>query len=111
MLPAPEYGPRNTYEAILYCRRGGRKTCCIGPDVIAVPALARPVYGAQKPVALYEELLSRSVDPGNKVLDPSCGAGPVFRASKALSCTATGIELNSEKIDFIHASYAEEELL
>ena len=110
MLPAPDFGPRNTYEAILYCRRGGRKTCHVGPDVLAVPALARPDFGAQKPVALYEELLSRSCNPGDKVLDTFCGAGPVFRASAALSLTATGIELNKEKIDYIYASYAEEEL-
>ena len=110
MLPAPEYGPRNTYEAIIYCRRGGRKTCCVGPDVLTVPALARPEFGAQKPVALYEEILSRSCDPGDKVLDPFCGAGPVFRAAAALSCTATGIELNKEKVDYIYASYAEEEI-
>ncbi len=110
MLPAPEYGPRNTYEAIVYCRRGGRKTRCVGPDVLSVQALARPTFGAQKPVSLFEELLSRSCDPGDKVLDPFCGAGPVFRAAGTLSLTATGIELNKEKVDFIYASYAEEEI-
>jgi ParB-like chromosome segregation protein Spo0J len=109
MLPAPEYGPRNTYEAILYCRRGQRKTCHVGPDIIAVPALARPDFGAQKPVALYEELLSRSCDPGDKVLDCFAGAGPVFRAAAALSLHATGFELNPEKVEYILASYLESE--
>lgn len=109
MLPAPEYGPRNTYEGILYCRKGGRKTRRVGPDVISVPALSRPAFGAQKPYALYEELLSRSTDPGDQVLDTFAGAGPVFRAAKNLSLRATGIELNQEKIGYIYNTYLEDE--
>lgn len=109
MLPAPDYGPRNTYEGLLYCRRGGRKTRCVGPDVLSVPALSRPTFGAQKPVALYEEIASRSFDPGDKIVDPFCGAGGIFRAGRSLSLSITGIELNTAKVDYIYSTYEGDE--
>ena len=48
---------------------------------------------AQKPIALYQDLLSRSYRPGDKVLDPFCGSGPIFPAAHSLKCEATGIEI------------------
>jgi len=51
-------------------------------------------HAAEKPVDLYEDLLLRSAKPGNRVLDPCCGAGPIFPAANRLSLYATGIELD-----------------
>lgn len=109
MLPAPDFGPRNTYEGIVYCRRGGRKTRCVGPDVLHHQGFSRPAFGAQKPAALFEDLLSRSCDPGDQVLDPFAGTGPIFLAAKRLHLRATGIELNPEKIGYIYQQYEEGE--
>jgi len=49
-------------------------------------------HGAQKPVALYEDLLKRSVRPGDRVLDTFAGTGTIFAAAHAFKCLATGVE-------------------
>lgn len=95
MLPFPEQGPRRTYETILFAWRGDRKTLKPGaPDVIRVPALDKLEHGAQKPVALYNNLLSRSAHPGDKVADLYGGTGPIVVAANQLKLTATYIELD-----------------
>ena len=43
--------------------------------------------------------LRRSINPGDAVLDPFCGTGPIFPAAHELKCKATGIEIDA-------ASYA-----
>jgi DNA modification methylase len=85
-------GPRRTYEAILYARRGGRKVQRVGADVLTHSPVRLSRHAAEKPVSLYVELLSFSVLPGQEVLDPCCGTGPVFVAANTLGLIATGIE-------------------
>lgn len=98
MLPWPEHGPRRMYEAILFAIKGDRRVNSIQGDVISVPA-EREDHGAVKPVDLYVNLLSRSVLPGDTVLDACCGSGPIFPAASRLRCKAIGIE----KVDAAHA--------
>lgn len=92
-VPLPEHGPRRQYELILYAYRGGKRTTAIYDDVIETGADAQLGHGAQKPVALFENLLRRSARPGDRVLDPFAGTGTVFPAAHALKVAATGIEL------------------
>ena len=99
-IPWPEYGPQRKWEMILYAVKGKRpvtKMAC--PDLIAYGPDPQMNHSAQKPVALFEDLLRRSVRPGDSVLDPFSGTGTIFAAAHALKCRATGIELDS-------ASYA-----
>lgn len=94
MLPRPDFGPRNTYEAILFARKGEKKVRVIGgSDVIVCPqpALNR-THGAEKPVGLYLELMKRSCLPGETVLDPFMGSGTIFPAANLARLRATGIE-------------------
>lgn len=91
-VPLPEHGPRRLYECILYAYRGGRKVNYIGGDVLTFPADKNLGMSAQKPVALYAELLARSVRPADWVLDPFCGTGPIFPAASKHACRAVGIE-------------------
>jgi DNA modification methylase len=93
MLPWPFHGPRRMYECILFAIRGDRHVNLIKSDVIPIPAESED-HGAAKPVALYEDLLGRSVLPGDTVLDACCGSGPIFPAASAMSCRAIGIEPN-----------------
>jgi len=51
-------------------------------------------HAAQKPVALFKDLLSRSVKPGDRVLDPFGGSGPILPAAHELPCTATLVEID-----------------
>jgi len=90
--PWPEHGPQRKYECILYARRGELKVTALKGDILTYPPDENLGHQAQKPVALYQDLLSRSVRPGMKVLDPFCGTGPIFPAAHALSAVATGIE-------------------
>jgi len=94
MLPQPDYGPRRTYETILFARKGDRRVTKVAPDVLTVAPDASLAHGAQKPVDLYSELLARSTSPGDTVLDAFAGSGPIFPAAERNHCTAIGIELN-----------------
>lgn len=90
--PWPEQGPQRKYETILYAVKGKRNTLKLAGDVLDFPPDANLGHAAQKPVALYQELLSRSALPGDSVIDPFMGSGTIFAAAHELKVTATGIE-------------------
>ena len=95
MLPKPDHGPRLTYEAILFASKGNRKTLKIGaPDVLEYTNEGKNEHGAQKPVALYADLISRTCYPGDRVLDCFVGSGTVFPAASRTRTIATGIEIS-----------------
>lgn len=93
-VPWPECGPRRTYELILFAIKGGKRVNFIGPDVITTDTDHNLGLAAQKPVAIFRELLTRSCSPGDCVLDSFCGTGPVFAAAHELKLPVTGLELN-----------------
>jgi len=95
-VPHPEHGPRRQWEMILYAIKGKKKTLGIYPDVITTFADPNTSHGAQKPVALYSDLLKRSCRPGDRVLDSFAGSGTIFPAAHAAKILATGIELNQQ---------------
>jgi len=91
-VPWPDMGPRRQSEWCLYAVKGDRKTNYIASDVIVTEADEQLSHGAQKPVALYDDLLRRSVKPGNAVLDSFGGTGTLLPAAHALKCYATVLE-------------------
>ena len=92
--PWPDCGPQRKYETLLYAVKGKRPVLKMLADVLDYPPDPNLGHAAQKPVALFEDLLRRSVLPGNSVLDPFAGSGPIFAAAHALQCQATGIEMD-----------------
>lgn len=92
--PDPRRGPRRNYELCLYAHRGQRHLREVRSDVIPVPGESKKLHAAQKPVALYTELLSRSCTVGDHVLDPCAGSGTIFAAAHALNIKATGVEVD-----------------
>lgn len=100
MLPHPNHGPRYSYETILFISKGAKETRRIANDVINVSAIKAPRHAAEKPVELFTDLLSRSCLPGNHVLDPFMGSGPIFPAANELHLQATGFELEDEAFGF-----------
>jgi len=90
--PWPEMGPQRKYQLCLYAVKGGRQVTRIYPDIITAPSDENLNHPAQKPVAVYEDLLRRSIRPGDTVCDPFCGSGTIFPAAHALKCRAIGIE-------------------
>jgi site-specific DNA-methyltransferase (adenine-specific) len=91
--PIPDYGPRYTYETILYANRGRKMVQGVFPDVISATVTNRE-HAAQKPVDLYINLLKRSAIPGSIILDPFCGSGTVFTAANELKLTAYGFDID-----------------
>lgn len=80
---------------ILYAIKGDRRVILTGQhDVITEPSVGSERHAAEKPVPLYTNLLSRSVRPGEFVLDPFAGSGTIFPAANKLSLIATGFNLD-----------------
>lgn len=95
-VPLPDRGPRRQYELLLYGIKGARPVTHIYSDVIVGNADSQLCHGAQKPVSVYQNLLQRTVRPGDTVLDCFAGTGPIFPAAAHFNCTAIGIEMSSE---------------
>jgi DNA modification methylase len=92
--PWPEHGPQRKYQIILFAIKGDRKVTRLYGDVITCQSDPNLGHQAQKPVELYLDLLRRSARPGDSVLDPFCGSGPVYPACHQLKLKATGIEID-----------------
>lgn len=93
--PWPEHGPQRKYQTILYAVKGDRPVSRIYPDVLTYPNDDNKGHSAQKPVDAYIDLLRRSVNPGDSVLDPFMGTGTIVPAAHNLKCKATGIEIDA----------------
>lgn len=94
-----EYGFRACYDAILFARKGDRKTLVAAPDVIRINQPTNLPHPAGKPPALMLELLRRSALPGDTVADFFCGHGPIFSAAMDHKVTAYGWEINKKYFD------------
>jgi DNA modification methylase len=95
-VPLPTMGPRRQYETILYAIKGQKPVNAIVSDVISTNADANLTHGAQKPVALYVDLLKRSTRPGDSVADFFGGSGTMLAAATELKLTATVTEQSPE---------------
>lgn len=91
-IPKPHFGPQYRYECILFANKGERTTIHLDADVISVPVVKNKIHAAEKPVEVYVNLLSRTVYPGNTILDPFCGSGTVFIAASQVKCQAIGFD-------------------
>lgn len=92
--PWSEKGPQRKYEVIMYAVKGERTTTRLLGDVLNHSSDPQLNHPAQKPVSLYKDLLSRSVNPGDSVADFFMGTGPIIPAAHELKCKATGIEMD-----------------
>lgn len=87
--------PYHAYECIFYAVRGRKVTYGkLASDVLVYDPVPSRLHAAQKPVALYEDLLRRSALLNDKVLDCFCGSGTIFEAADRTSTIATGIDLD-----------------
>lgn len=94
-VPLPDRGPRRQSEWLLYAIKGKMPVTHIYGDVITCSGDDNLGHGAQKPIALYQNLLQRSVRPGMKVLDSFAGSGTIFPACHSYQCEATGLEMSA----------------
>jgi len=75
----PKLWPGRSYEPIAFARKGNKPLALMGqPDVIITPMPTPAIKGihpSAKHPMVYRELLERSAEPGNAVLDPMAGSG------------------------------------
>lgn len=95
-LPVPDRGPRYTYETILFAVKGRRTTASVVSDVFHVPAVRDKLHAAEKPKRLLRELLEFVAKPGDCILDPCCGSGPIFSGARDLELYVDGIEVDTK---------------
>lgn len=93
--PWPDQGPQRKYEVILYAVKGKRNVLKMSGDVLEYPSDENLGHAAQKPLALYSDLLARSCRPGDSVLDCFAGTGVIFPAAHGLKVKATGVEMDA----------------
>lgn len=97
-LPRPEHGPRYTCEYILFAIKGEKKTTGVYHDCISIPQTTGHIHPAGKPASVYYDLLRRSANPGDRVLDFNAGCCPIFPAANKAGCIATAIELSDKYV-------------
>jgi site-specific DNA-methyltransferase (adenine-specific) len=93
-VPWLTQGPQRRYQLIFYAVKGDKPVTQIRSDVLQHSGDENIGHSAQKPVSLIADLLARSGQPGETVLDPFCGSGPIFPVAHSLKVKATGIELD-----------------
>jgi len=93
--PWPQHGPQRKYECCLFAVKGKKMVTKMAGDVMQHLPDANLGHNAQKPVSLFTDLLSRSVRPGDSVLDPFAGSGPILPAAHLLKCVATAVEMDT----------------
>ncbi|HEY0726025.1 MAG TPA: DNA methyltransferase [Pyrinomonadaceae bacterium] len=96
LAPWGREGFRRTYEMIFWATKGQRGLLLSPTDILDVKRVSRGDrrYGAEKPIELMRLLIECSTMPGDSILDPCCGSGPVLAAARQLRRKALGIELD-----------------
>ena len=96
----PMYYPASAYQACIQAfAPGERRTLVVQGrtnllDHEVVPTKDKQ-HGAEIPVSVYRDLLSRSVVKGDVIIDPFCGVGNCLVAGIELGCEVAGADINS----------------
>lgn len=101
-LPKPEEGPRYTAEYVIFATKGNKKTTGVYHDVINIPQQVGQVHGAGKPAEVYLDLLRRSANPGDRVLDFNAGSFPILVAANTYGVAMTAWELDERWMKEAH---------
>lgn len=107
-IPNQKIGIRRNHEFLMFMMRGEQGLSKVFDDVInGIPGGSIEYHAAEKPKRLYELLMDLSCVGGNRVLDPCCGSGTVFRAGHSKNLSATGIDNSPEYAAFCRSVIAE----
>jgi len=87
----PTIWPGRSYEPIAYARKGNKPLAKLGmPDVIETPMptpTIKDIHPSAKHPKIYKELLLRSAQPADTILDPMAGSGMFGVAAEHLNKT------------------------
>lgn len=91
-------GFARTYEIYAFFTKGQKGTKELSPDVkfFKRPARDERLHAAEKPIELLVDILNNAGDPGDAILDPCCGSGPLLDAATRTKMRATCIEIDPE---------------
>jgi len=90
---------RRRHEHIVFASKGYRKLRRRDiPDVLQVKRVHGGAYPTQKPVRLFEVLLSASAEPGFMVCDPFVGSGSVAVAALRHGCHFVGADISARAV-------------
>ena len=93
-VPVPDYGPRYSYECILFAQRGRRKINQLVNDVFSFSPVRDKIHAAEKPSELLAALIDFVAKPGDRILDPTVGSGSIFVGGRGKEVYITGIEVD-----------------
>lgn len=102
------------YEEIIFAVKGrhklrnGRPSNVLHADRVNGASMIHPT---EKPVAIMRQIIDASSSPGDLILDPCCGSGPVLVAAREMGRRAIGIEINAEVCDEAEKRMAQAVLL
>jgi len=68
-------------------------------DVFEQPVVNYPYHPTRKPISIISEMIRRSTNLGDTVLDPFLGSGTTAEASLSLGRKCIGIDINPEYIE------------
>lgn len=95
----PYAWPASCYEMLLYMRKQDSRLCLEGrPDWVQAPMVesSKKIHQFEKPVALLQELIKRTVLPGATVFDPYAGSGSTLEAATKEKLISIGVEQSTE---------------
>ena len=107
-VPWPTSGPRRSYEFIAYAKKGSLRWHGVRADTFLVPHDREIQRGAHKPGDLYKELLATCAAPGDLVIDPTAGSGPLVPAARVLQLHAVLIEQDPAAVGLCHQRMQED---
>jgi len=107
ILSRPFVAPRHVYECILFATRGERPTLENKLDILRYSPVTGHIHGAEKPVDLYVDLLARTCNPGDSVVDFCAGSGTIFPAANRLKLSAWASELSPKYAAFAQGRMGE----
>ena len=92
---------RRRHELIVFATRGYRKLSRRDiPDVWRFRRIHPARYPTQKPVELFEAMLSGSAEPGSVVCDPFVGSGSAVVAALKRGCSFVGCDVSETAVTF-----------
>jgi site-specific DNA-methyltransferase (adenine-specific) len=98
---------RRRHEQIVFAGKGKRKLSRRDlADVWAVRRLHRAAYPTQKPVALFEHMLTGSAESGSVVCDPFVGSGSSAVAALRHDCDFIGADIDARAVDMARSRCA-----